>query len=64
MVLLDRRHATASEYTYTTQARVTVGLGLLDTVAVSLTRLVVVGVVLRLRPAWLAPIHPSSSRRT
>ena len=36
--------------TYTTRARVTVRLGLLDTVTVRLTRHRVVGVVLRLRP--------------
>lgn len=40
--------------TYTTEVRVTVRPGLLDTVAMSLARLVVVGMVLRLRPVVLA----------
>ena len=40
--------------TYTTEVGVTVRPGLLDTVAVSLARLVVVGMVLRLRPVTLA----------
>lgn len=43
--------------TYTTEVGVTVRPGLLDTVAVSLARLVVVGMVLRLRPVTLARRH-------
>lgn len=45
--------------TYTTEVRVTVRPGLLDTVTVSLARLVVVGMVLRLRPDILAHRHAS-----
>lgn len=43
--------------TYTTEVGVTVRPGLLDPVAVSLARLVVVGMVLRLRPVTLARRH-------
>ena len=43
--------------TYTTEVRVTVRPGLLNTVTVSLARLVVVGMVLRLRPVTLARRH-------